>query len=309
MQSTSSSFRPREAGLLIVLALVWGNSFFFIKTAVAVIAPLWIVTIRMILGASLLLVIARTTGQRAAFDRRSFLTMGLIGIFGSALPWGGQAWAQQFLDSGLMSVLNAVTPVATLLLALALGQERLYANRVVGLAIAVVGTLCVVGVEIRAGRSSLALFAGVLSTFGYAVAAVLTRLYVSGRMSNVWAAAVQLGWGAALLGPVAWATQGPVPTAVDPLVLGALGALGLLGTGLAFLIYFTLLERVGATNTSMVTYLVPVVGMTSGALLRGERFGTNVYVGAFAMIAGVWLAQRAPKVSPAPSLHVGESSS
>ncbi len=299
MQSTSSSFRPRDAVLLVILAVVWGNSFLFIKAAVAAGPPLWIVTIRMILGAALLFVIARTTGQRAAFDRRSFLTMGVIGIFGSALPWGGQAWAQQFLDSGLMSVLNAATPVATLLLALALRQERLYANRVIGLAIAVVGTLCVVGVEMRAGRSSLALFVGVISTFGYAIAAVLTRLYVSGRLSNVWAAATQLGWGAVLLGPVAWATQGPVPTTLDPMVLGALGALGLLGTGLAFLIYFVLLQRVGATNTSMVTYLVPVVGLTSGSLLRGEHFGNNVYVGAVAMITGVWLAQRAPRMSPA----------
>ena len=71
--------------------------------------------------------------------------------------------------------------------------------------------------------------------------------------------------------------------------------LGLLGTGIAFLIYFTLLQNVGATNTSMVTYLVPIVGLTSGSLLRGERFGPNVFVGAAAMILGVWLAQRAPR--------------
>lgn len=295
MQSTGSSFRPRDAALLILLALVWGNSFFLIKTAVAVVPPLWIVTVRMVLGASLLFVIARLTGRAGPPDFRSFATMGLIGIFGSALPWGGQAWAQRFLDSGVMSVLNAATPVATLILALALRQERLYANRVAGLTLAVVGTFFVVGGEVRAGRSSWAVALAVLATFGYALAAVLTRLYVSGRMSNVWAAASQLAWGVALLGPVAWATQGPPPTTLDPGVLAALLALGLLGTGLAFLIYFTLLERVGATNTSMVTYLVPVVGLTSGALFRGERFGSNVYVGAFAMIAGVWLAQRAPQ--------------
>jgi drug/metabolite transporter (DMT)-like permease len=305
MKAGSASFRPRDTAWLLVLALIWGNSFFFIKTAVAVVPPLWIVTLRMALGAVLLWVLARVTGQAAAWNWPDFFKMGLVGIFGSALPWAGQAWAQRALDSGLMSVLNASTPVATLLLALGLRQERLYANRVFGLALAVVGTLLVVGVEVRAGRSTLALAAGVLSTFGYAVAAVLTRLYVSGRISNIWAATWQLSWGAALLTPWAWLTEGPPPTSLEPGVLGALGALGLLGTGAAFLIYFWLLQRVGATNTSMVTYLVPVVGLSSGALFRGERFGANVFLGALAMISGVWLAQRAPRPRP----HVDPTSS
>ncbi len=116
------------------------------------------------------------------------------------------------------------------------------------------------------GALTLALVSAVLATFGYAIAAVLTRAYVSGRMSNGWAATTQLAWGTVLPGPIAWASQGPPPSALPLGVTAALGALGLLGTGVAFLIYFTLLERVGAANTSMVTYLVPVVSLTSGAL-------------------------------------------
>jgi drug/metabolite transporter (DMT)-like permease len=262
-----------------------------------VVPPPWVVTIRMALGALLLFAIAIGAKQRAPRDVRSVVTLGVIGIFGAALPWVGQAWAQQFLDSGLVAVLNACTPVATLILAVLWGQERLYANRVVGLAIAVIGTVIVVGAEVHAGRSTLALVMAVLATLGYALAAVMTRAHVSGRISNVWAAATQLAWGAVTLGPLTWAMQGPPPSALEPLVLGALLALGLFGTGIAFLIYFALLEGVGATNTSMVTYLVPIVGLTSGALFRGERFGPNVFVGALAMIGGVWLAQRAPRAA------------
>lgn len=281
----------------MVLALVWGNSFLFIKLAVAVLAPAWIVTIRMTLGAALVLCIAVVTRTPRPVGWASLLRLGLIGIFGSALPWLGQAWAQRSLDSGLVSVLNATTPVSTLLLAVAIRQERLYANRVLGLAIAVLGMLLIVGVEIRAGRSTLALLTAVACTMGYAVAAVLTRAYVSGQISNVWAAATQLAFGAALVGPLSWTIAGPLPalTTLEPAVIAALLALGLLGTGTAFLIYFSLLERVGATNTSMVTYLVPIVGMASGALVRGERFGANVFVGALTMMVGVWLAQRAPR--------------
>jgi drug/metabolite transporter (DMT)-like permease len=293
--TTASAFRPRDLVLLLALALVWGNSFLFIKIAVSVIAPPWVVTLRMVIGGLLLLALAPISKERAPRDLASLGNIAAVGILGAALPWLGQAWAQQFLDSGLTAVLNACTPVATLILAVLFGQERLHVNRVLGLALAVLGTLIVVGLEVRAGRSTLALVVALLSTWGYALGAVLTRARISGRVSTIWASALQLVLGAALLGPFAWALEGPPPAALSASVAGALLALGLLGTGVAFQIYYVLLHRVGATNASMVTYLVPIVGLASGALVRGERFGANVFVGAAAMIGGVWLAQRAPR--------------
>jgi drug/metabolite transporter (DMT)-like permease len=292
---TASAFRPRDVVLLLALALVWGNSFLFIKIAVSVIPPPWVVTLRMVIGGLLLLTLALTSKERAPRDLATLGNIAVVGILGTALPWLGQAWAQQFLDSGLTAVLNACTPVATLILAVLFGQERLQVNRVLGLALAVLGMLIVVGMEVRAGRSTPALVIALLSTWGYALGAVLTRARISGRVPAVWAAALQLVWGAALLGPVAWALEGPPPATLPASVAGALLALGLLGTGVAFQIYFVLLHRVGATNASMVTYVVPIVGLASGALVRGERFGANVFVGATAMICGVWLAQRAPR--------------
>ncbi len=280
--------------MLAMLALVWGNSFLFIKTAVSLVPPAWIVASRMALGALLLLSIAAFSRERVPRDVAAIVSLALIGIFGSALPWVSQAWAQQFLDSGLMAVLNASTPVATLLLAVLSGQERLYANRMVGLAIAMLGTFLVVGVEVHAGRSPLALTLALLATFGYAMAGVMTRARLSG-ISNVWAAALQLVAGTVVLAPIAWAIDGPPPSVVPPRVIAVLLALGFVGTGVAFLIFFELIRSVGATNTSLVTYLIPVVGLTSGALFRGERFGANVYVGALAMLGGVWLAQRTPR--------------
>lgn len=300
--TNASTFRPRDAALLLILALVWGNSFLFIKLAVALVPPIWIVATRMTIGALLLIVIGLVSGQRGPRDAKTLAMLGLIGVAGSALPWLVQAWAQQFLNSGLVAVLNASTPLVTLLLAVGIGQERLYRNRVLGLAIAVGGTLTVVWGEVHGGRSPLALALAVLATFGYAVAGVMTRAHVSGRVPNLFAAQVQLGAGALVLVPSAGALVGPPPTALTPTVALALLALGALGTGVAFLIYFSLIQNVGATNTSMVTYLVPIVGLTSGALVRGERFGSNVFVGALAMIFGVWLAQRAP--APARPAHL-----
>jgi len=295
MKVTGSTFRLRDTLLLAVLALMWGNSFLFIKIAVATIPPLWIVAFRMTVGGSLLLFVALVLRRGIPRDGASLGVLAFVGAIGAALPWTGQAWAQRFLDSGLVAVLNSFTPVATLVIALLAGQERLYRNRVLGLAAAVSGTLIVVGGEIGFGRSIAALAVAVLATAGYGLAGVVTRARISGRIAPLPAAAVQLSFGAVVLVPIAWASNGPLPAHIAPAALAALFALGLFGTGVAFIIYNTLIESVGATNASMVTYVVPVVGLLSGALVRGERFGANVFAGAAALIGGVWLAQRAPR--------------
>lgn len=294
MGAASSAFRPRDALLLVLLALTWGHSFLFIKTAVASVAPLWVVTSRMAVGGLLLLGIMLARRVSWPRDARTLAILAFVGTAGAAFPWVGQAWAQQHLDSGLMAVLNATTPVATLVFSVVAGQERLHRNRVAGLTIAVVGSFVVIGGEVGAGRSTAALVVAALSTCGYALSAVVTRGYLSGRVANLPASALQLIFGTAVLLPVAWGASGPPPVALEPIVLLALLLLGLLGTGLAFLVYFALIASVGATNTSLVTYLIPVVGLSSGAFFRGERFGPSVYLGALGLLAGVWLAQRAP---------------
>lgn len=294
MTSATSSFRARDAALLVLLSLLWGNSFLFIKLAVAAIAPLWIVAGRMTIGGVLLLVIVAALRQRVPRDAPTIAVVAFIGIVGSALPWVGQAWAQQFLDSGLLAVLNSCTPVATLVMAVLAGQEKMYRNRVVGLALAIVGTLIVIGGEIGSGRSIVALLVAVLATTGYGFASVATRARVSGRIASIPAAAIQLCGGALVLGPIAWTVEGPFRVPESPVPALSLLALGLLGTGIAFIIYMTLIQNVGATNTSMVTYLVPIVGLSSGTVIRGERFGVNVFAGALALICGVWLSQRQP---------------
>jgi drug/metabolite transporter (DMT)-like permease len=292
MTGVRSAFSSRDALLLALLAALWGNSFLFIKVAVAWVPPAWIVTFRMAVGGLLLLGIAAAKREGMPRNLRTLGILAFIGVVGCAAPWVGQGWAQRLLDSGLVAVLNSTTPIATLLMSVIAGHERLHRRRILGLVVAISGTLIVIGGEIGSGNSPVALVVAVLATFGYALGGVLTHAHVSGRVANVPAAATQLTLGGMALGPWAWAFNGPPPTAVSPVVLAALCALGVLGTGIAFLLYFTLIQNVGATNASMVTYIIPVVGLASGAIFRGERFGANVFVGAAALIGGVWLAQR-----------------
>jgi drug/metabolite transporter (DMT)-like permease len=292
-----SAFSRRDAALFGLLALLWGHSFLFIKTAVATVPPAWIVTARMTLGGLLLLLVAAFRRDPLPRDPKTLMKLTIVGLTGSAFPWMGQAWAQRSLDSGLLAVLNACTPLMTLAMAVISKQEQLQRNRVMGILIAICGTLIVLGGEVGSGRSVLALLVAVLATVGYAFAGVYTRAHISGRVPGVPAAAVQLLIGALVLVPIASALSGPPPAQVEPLVALSLLALGLLGTGVSFLIFFTLIGRVGATNTAMVTYLIPLVAMSAGAVYRGERFGANVFVGALALIGGVWYAQRNPSVS------------
>jgi drug/metabolite transporter (DMT)-like permease len=294
-----SAFSPRDAALFGLLALFWGHSFLFIKTAVASVPPAWIVTARMGLGGLLLLLVAILRKERMPRDRDALTKITIVALTGSALPWVGQAWAQRYLDSGLLAVLNACTPLVTLAMAVLSGQEKLARNRVIGILIAITGTLIVLGGEVGSGRSVAALLVAVLATIGYAFAGVYTRAHISGRVATVPASALQLLIGALVLMPIASALHGPPPVDLSPLVMVALLALGLLGTGVSFLIFFTLIGRVGATNTAMVTYLIPIVAMIAGAVYRGERFGLNVFVGALALIGGVWFAQRTPSAKAA----------
>lgn len=304
---------------MILLALLWGNSFLFIKFAVAEIPPGWIVAGRLTVGGALLLGIVALRHKPLPTSRRHLLALAGIGIIGTSIPWYGQAWAQQALDSGLVAVLNATTPVATLILAVAIGIERLYPARVAGLATAFLGSVVIIGGEISAGGPIVALLVAAIAPFGYGLGSVMTRKEISGRVATLPAVGAQLTMAAVAMTVASLVVEGPPPLVTELSILAttALMALGLLGTGVAFIIYFTLIGRVGATNASMVTYLVPIVGLAAGALVRGERFGANVFLGAAILIAGVYLAQRQPPSSeddldlspPPPAVAVTPSDS
>jgi drug/metabolite transporter (DMT)-like permease len=298
--SARSSFSPSDAGLLLLLASMWGFSFLFIKVGVGEVSPLWVVASRTVVASVVLLVILRVRGRRLPRQVLTWLNLLVLAAASNILPWAVVAWAEQFIPSGIAAVLNSLTPLVTLAVAALIGLERMTGTKIAGLVIAFGGTAIIVSGELTFAGRAIPSLAVVGATLFYAIGAVYAKRYVSGTEPPLVIATGQVVVAAIVSVPIAWAV-GPTPVWAD-LSLAAVGsllALGTLGTGLAFLLFYMLIERVGATNATMVTYLIPVVGLVAGWAILGERFGPHVLIGAAVIIVGIWLAQRRrPEATP-----------
>lgn len=303
--STRSTFSSVDVALILGLALMWGVSFLFIKVAVADVSPLWVVAGRTSIGAGVLAVILVARGRRLPRDRDLWKHLAIIAMMSNMLPWLMLAWAEQSISSGLASVINALVPSMTLAIAVVAGIERLTVHRVTGLLFALVGTVVAVWSELGSGGDALATLAIVAATVLYGIGTVYAKRHVSGRVGALDVAAGQVLVSAVVTTIAALLFDG-LPTDLELDSTGALVGLGALGTGLAFVAFYELLERVGPTSATLVTYLIPVVGLTAGAVVLGERFGANVIVGLAIIISGIWMAQREtlPAGGPEPEFEV-----
>lgn len=288
-----SSFTAPDLGLLVVLSVMWGMSFLFIKVALDAVAPLWIVASRCVVGAAVLVVVLRIRGVRLPRGRRIWCDLAFLGALGNVVPWGLMAVATQHLPTGLVAVVNALAPTSTLLIAAVAGLERLTVRRVVGLLVALVGTTVAVSSDLGAAERVLAVLAVGLATVAYGIATVYAKQRVSGKHPPLAIATGQVATAMVLSVPVALvAAPAPDLGAVTPAIVASLLALGLFGTGMAFLAFYTLVERVGPTSAILVTYLIPVVALLAGAVVLGEALTVVVVVGTALTIGGVYLAQR-----------------
>jgi drug/metabolite transporter (DMT)-like permease len=277
-----------------MLALAWGASFLFIKLALEGLSPLQIVLGRVSAGAIVLWAILALRRQPMPRGRRLWAHLTALGVIANIIPFFLIGYGEERITSGLAGVLNGATPLFTLLFALGLlPEERLSLPRGLGLGLGFLGVLLVVGPwDTNPLTSSLP---GQLACLGasacYAVAFVYTRRYVSGTgYPPASLAAGQLGAAAALLWLAAPLVAGG-DVALTSTVVASVLALGAVGTGLAYLLYYHLIAEAGATSTSMVTYLIPVVAVALGVLVLDEPLGWNLFAGAAVVILGVALAE------------------
>jgi drug/metabolite transporter (DMT)-like permease len=299
----------------VLLGVIWGSSFLFIKVGVAELHPLYVTLGRVLAGVLALLAVLAATRDRLPRDLRLWAHLTVTGIVGTALPFTLFGYGEERVSSSLAGIWNAATALLVLPLAVYLFRtERMTAHRAVGLLIGFVGVLVVLGVWAGLGGAQ---FTGQLMCIAaaacYAVAIPYTRRFVSQRReSGIALAAGQLVTATVALAIVAPLTAG-APTPITDLSLKAVASiltLGAVGTGLAFVLNMRNIKLVGATTASMVTYLIPVFAVVLGVLALDEHITWHQPVGALIVLLGVAVAQglvpTRKRPSPAPAVPDAE---
>ncbi|GLK83742.1 DMT family transporter [Ancylobacter defluvii] len=274
-------------GLLVLLSMIWGGSFFFGKIAIAEIPPLTMVLSRVAIGATVVWLIARLRGISMPLSLPLVGAMAVMALLNNVIPFSLIAWSQQHIPSGLSAILNAATPLFTVLVAQAFTRdEKLTAGRLVGVLLGFGGVAVMMGPALlgRLGGHELpAQIAAIGATMSYGLSAVYGRRFRG--LPPLGVAATQLTMSSLLLLPAVLMLDAPWRLPLpSPHVIGALIGLGVLSTGIAYIIFFRILGRNGATNISLVTFLVPVSAVLLGALVLGEALEPRELIG-FALIA------------------------
>ena len=284
-----ASIDPRDWGLLVLLSVLWGGSFFFAGVAVRELPPLTIVLARVALAALLLVPLHWGLVGGLPRGRAVWWPFLVMGVLNNVIPFTLIVTGQREIASGLASVLNATTPLFTVLVMAAFGQEKLLARKVVGVLVGLAG------VAILRGEASLALADSRTVGIGLCLAAALSYgfagLWGRRRLSGVaplTSATCQLISSSLVMALLAGALERPWTLSVPgvPTLLALVG-FAALSTALAYIVFFQILVRSGASNVMLVTLLIPVSAMLLGHLVLGEALHAREIVGALVIAASL----------------------
>lgn len=300
---------------LILLALMWGGSFYFLKVALEGMTPSAVVLGRMAFGA--LAVVISLVVMRTGLPREWELwkPLAFMAIVTNVLPFSLFAWAQERIPSSLNAVLNATTALFAAVLATVVLGETLKLSQKVGLVMGFLGvaTAAGLGTGDLAGSSLTGTLAGLGAAFCYAVGFAYSQHHDLGARPEATSAG-QLLIGTAVMAPVGIGTSISEGLHLTPTRFLAVFVLGVLGTGVGFLIYYRMIAEVGAAKASIVTYLVPVIGLVVGVTIADEPFSWRLVLGGLLIVGGViavqgnlpgWMRRRGPAVLAALAALVG----
>jgi drug/metabolite transporter (DMT)-like permease len=278
--------------LMVFLAALWGPSFVFIKVGVETIPPLTLVFGRVALAAVLLYLVLRWQHGRLPSSLNTWKHISFVALTHNAIPFVLFAWGEQYVDSALASILNGTIPLFTIVLAHFFTQDdHLTPAKVTGVLVGFAGMLVLVYPAFQAGVSATGwgALALVLAAFLYGVAIVYARNHLRGLPSLV-APTGQMIMASLFLLPVMLLVERPwtLPAPSVP-SLFSMFALAVLGTALAFIVYYRLLERAGASYLSMVAYVIPVFGIIFSVLLLEEQLTREMILGGTLILIGVMI--------------------
>jgi drug/metabolite transporter (DMT)-like permease len=282
---------PFELGLL---GAIWGASFMFMRVAAPELGAAPLVSIRLALGAAVLLpfLVVAIRRDPGAFDRKLWSRLALIGAINSAIPFVLLAWAAQRAPAGIGAITNSMAVLFAALVAFLFYGERIGARRTVALFAGFVGVVVLASGKVGGASVGGAVAAGTAAAFLYGLGANLVKRHLAGLKPTAVAAAT-LSCAALLTLPFAIAQWPQTPVSVR--AWGAAAMLGVLCTGIAFVMYYRLIARIGASRAATTTYLVPLFGVGWAWWLLGEPLTPTMAAAGVLILGSVILSQRSPR--------------
>jgi drug/metabolite transporter (DMT)-like permease len=276
------------------LGLIWGSSFLWIKIAVSEISPAMLVSFRALfaaIGLAVVLYISKTANLKKEQWKSALIVFFLLGLFNVALPIGLISWAEQYIESGMASILNSTVPLFTIMIApLFLKDDQFTIPKFAGMVVGFLGVVLLFSPELGLGfnQNLAGQIAMLLAAISYAGAGVYARVKTK-EFPVQMQSFLQLFMAAAIMWIFTFAFDRPLVFPSLPLTWVALLWLGLLGSCAATLLFFQLLHSVGPTRTVLVTYIFPLVGVILGAIFLQEKLHWQALAGGMLVISGIVL--------------------
>ncbi len=295
---------------MLVLSAIWGGSYLLIKIALRDMSFEVVAFSRIALAAIVLLPLAASRGALAPLRGR-LRTILALGVVQVAAPFVLIAAGEQHIPSSLAGILVATTPIFTAALALRLDpDERSEGTRLVGVAVGIVGVIALFGLDLTgSGSAALGGLAVVLASLGYAIGGFIVKSRLADAPAIGVVAGVMAASALVLLPAAALTLPASTPAAGH---LAAVASLGLVGTGAAFVIFYSLIASVGPAKTMLVSYIAPAFAVVYGATLLDEPLTAGKLVGMALIVAGSWLgvgrARRPQAAAPEPVGPAAEAS-
>lgn len=291
--TNSAPQHQKWLGLWIALTIIWGFSFVFIKVAGEFLDPFQVSFGRLFFGAAVLLIFLAVTRRKPITSGPALKHLAFCGLIAQAIPFALFAWAEHTISSVAAGLINSTTTLWTGLLAFViLPSEKVDRKKTIGLIIGFFGIMVLLGVWDAQFRGSWqAYLACAISTMGYGVSTLWTRRNLSPlKLDPISAVATQLLFATAFIGVVSVFTSS-TPTHWPLQGLLSIFALGALGTGVALVLNFMIVQRAGALISSSVTYSMPIVSTFAGVFLLKENVHWYEPIGAIIILLGVALIQ------------------
>jgi drug/metabolite transporter (DMT)-like permease len=277
--------------IFLALGLMWGSSYLFIKIGVETLTPFTLIALRLGIGLIVLAAVVAVAREPLPRSPRMYGHLVVMSIVSVALPFFLITFAEQTTDSALAAIFGASVPLFVIVIAaIFLHDEPITVNRLAGLAIGFGGVVILVspGLAAMSGSNPIGEIALIGSSLSYAAGGVYARRNVR-ELRPMIAAVFQVGFAFVITAVLALVLERPFATVVRPDTVISVLWLGILGSGLAYLAFFRLLGRWGATRTSLVAYLLPVVGIALGVLVLSEQMDARILLGTVLVIGGVAL--------------------